>query len=348
MQRKNKILLHSVFWAVMLIVIGLESVPLIGKMAVNDILLDNIIYGFSFISLFYLYYYFISEKHLSKKNYSVLIIAGLLFTLAYTVPVTFIFTYAMYPKIYQMNGKEFLFEFRTFYFRILETNFVFAMSGSLLKVAMLWYESVMKQKETEKQFVSNELALLRSQINPQFLFNALTNIKSLIEPQPEKAIKSIENLSEIMSYMLYETSAEKVLLDSEIEYINNYLKLQRVMLKQDSVKFDINGNTNGVLVPPMIFMPILEYVFSSCDFSSFAYSGESPVIVVNLSIDENFISFRIIHQIQKNANLKITDNKFSMDSIVRCLDLQFGRHKYTLKTGTEKDNRFVTLQINLT
>ncbi len=148
----------------------------------------------------------------------------------------------------------------------LEINFLFAMSGALMKIALLWYENVMKQKEVEKQVVINELALLRSQINPQFLFNTLTNIKSLIEPQPERAIQSIENLSEIMSYMLYETSADKVLLDNEIDYINNYLKLQRVKFKPDSISFEVKGDTNGILVPPMIFMPILEYVFSSLIF----------------------------------------------------------------------------------
>jgi len=126
---------------------------------------------------------------------------------------------------------------------------------------LLWYDNVMKQKEMEKQLISNELALLRSQINPQFLFNTLTNIKSLIALQPEKAIYSIENLSEIMNYMLYETSADKVLLQDEIDYINNYLNLQSVRYDKDFISFEVTGVTNGLLVPPLIFMPFIEKTY---------------------------------------------------------------------------------------
>lgn len=342
MQRKHIILIHTIFWITMLFLVGLETIPLMGKITYDIIAADYLLYIVFFFALFYSFYLFIKKEHLHKKRIRVLIVFGLLFVLIINIPIAYIYILFLVKDVLILNGSKFFLEFTKYYMSFLEINFLFAMSGALMKIALLWYDNVMRQKEIEKQVILNELALLRSQINPQFLFNTLTNIKSLIEPQPERAIKSIENLSEIMSYMLYETSAEKVLLDSEIEYVNNYLKLQKVKFKQETIKFDIYGNTNGVLVPPMIFMPILEYVFSSCE-----NSAESSVISINIIIENDTLSFEITNQLNGNKSVQKSDSGFGLDSITRCLDLQFGKNKYTLETGATNNSNSITLKINL-
>ncbi|HEY5124963.1 MAG TPA: histidine kinase [Ignavibacteria bacterium] len=199
----------------------------------------------------------------------------------------------------------------------------------------------MKQKEMEKQLISNELALLRSQINPQFLFNTLTNIKSLIELQPEKAIYSIENLSEIMSYMLYETSADKVLLDDEIDYINNYLNLQSVRYNPDFISFEVTGNTTGLLVPPMIFMPFIENVFTFGDSIP-----RTPGVAIKLNIIENVLSFEIMNHTKENTDKDKSGSGYNIKSSKRCLDLLFG-NKYNLDIKNENNKYLIKLKIKL-
>ena len=243
------------------------------------------------------------------------------------------FIYIAYmKKMFKQSGKKFLLSFGKSYFGIFETNFMFAVSGSLIKTALLWYENTMKQKEAEKQLVSSELALLRSQINPQFLLNALTNIRILIERAPDKAIYSIENLSEIMSYMLYETSAGKVSLEDEINYINNYLNLQRVRYTPDYIRFEVTGDTAGILVPPLLFMPFLE--------NAFKYGEgflETPGIIISLDISDNNLSFGIMNYTKENAIKVKSGDDFSMSSIKRFLDLQFG-NDYSLAVKTKITN----------
>jgi two-component system, LytTR family, sensor kinase len=334
MKRKQIMLLHIIFWAVMLFTIGLESVPSFGKIPVNTILLDNFIYAVSFISLFYIFYFYVSKKHLSKRNIAYLIIFGLLFTLIFTVPVTAVFIYFIHKEVFDLNRNEFLFNFRTYYFGFFETNFLFVIAGSLLKTALLWYDNVMKQKEMEKQTVSNELALLRSQINPQFLFNTLTSIKSLIELHPEKAIYGIENLSEIMSYMLYESSADKVLLGDEIDHINNYLNLQRVRYNKDFINFRVTGNTNGLLVPPMIFMPFIESAFNYGEVLS-----QIQAIKITLDVKTPDIFFEVINFRKENTNPDLSNDDFNLNIIRRRLDLLFEK-KYKLEAINE-DNKFI-------
>jgi len=339
--KKHIILLHIIFWSVILIITGLETIPSISKSPMNFIVGDYLIYVLSYILFFYLFYFFISKKHLGKKKIAILVILGLLFVLVITVPIIYIYVYFLSEKIFDMSGKKYLFAIGKIYFSFLQLNFMFGMSGSLLKIALLWYDNVMEQKEIEKQFIFGKLALLRSQINPQFLLNTLTNIKSLIEPLPEKAISSIENLSEIMSYMLYETSAEKVLMDDEINNINNYLNLQRVRYNPDFIRFEVTGNTSRILIPPLLFMPFIENAFKYED--GFL---ESPGIIINLEIRKNILSFEIINYIKENLNPVKFDDGFSIKSIKRRLDLLF-ENNYSLEIKNDDNKYLLRLRVKL-
>jgi two-component system, LytTR family, sensor kinase len=323
----------------MLFLVGLETIPSMGKFTYDVIAADYFLYVISFVALFYSFYFFIKKEHLNKKRIRALIIFGLIFLLFINVPIAYIYVLFLAKEVFNLNGNAFLLEFTKYYMSFLETNFLFAMSGSIMKIALLWYDNVMKQKEMEKQLISNELALLRSQINPQFLFNTLTNIKSLIESQPEKAISSIENLSEIMSYMLYETSAEKVLLDDEIDYINNYLNLQRVRYNKDFITFEVTGVTNGLLVPPLIFMPFIENAFKFGDSFS-----RSPGIFINLDVTDNNLSFKVMNYVKGNANLDKAESSFSTASTRRFLDLLL-ENNYNLEIKDENNKYFINLNI---
>jgi len=342
MQRKHIILIHTIYWFVMLFLVGLETIPAFGKTTYGIIAADYIIYTIFFFVIFYSFYFFIRKEHLYKKSIRSLIIFGLLFVILITIPTGYIYIFFLANEVFSLNGNAFLLEFTKYCLSFLETSFLFGMSGALMKIALLWYDNVMKQKEMEKQLIAGELALLRSQINPQFLFNTLTNIRSLIEFQPEKAIHSIENLSEIMSYMLYETSADKVLLDDEIDYINNYLNLQGVKYNSDFISFEVSGNTTGLLVPPLIFMPFIENVFTYGDLSA-----RTPGIIIALKVMDNNLSFEVTNYAKENTDKDKTGSGFSLKSIERRLDLLLGNNNYSLGIKSENNKYLVKLKIKL-
>lgn len=339
MPRKHIILIHTIFWFTMLFLIGLQTIPLFGKLSYGVIAVDYVIYILSFFLMFYSFYFFIRKEHLNKKSIRAIIIFGLLFVIFVTVPIAYIYILFLAKDVIILKGKAFLLEFTKYCISFLETNFLFALSGALMKIALLWYDNVMKQKEMEKQLIAGELALLRSQINPQFLFNTLTSIRTLIEQKPDKAIYSIENLSEIMSYMLYETSAEKVFLDDEIDNINNYLNLQRVRYNPDFISFDVTEDTNGIKVPPMIFMPFIENVFTYGDTSP-----RTPGIKITLNLAGNLLSFEVMSYIKESK--EESASSFSLKNIKRRLDLLF-ENKYTLEIKNEDKKNLIKLKINL-
>jgi len=73
-----------------------------------------------------------------------------------------------------------------------------------------------------------QISLLKSQINPHFLFNTLNSISTLIHSSKEQARKVITQLSDVFRYALDAHSEELVNLSKEIEFIENYVRIQQV------------------------------------------------------------------------------------------------------------------------
>lgn len=109
-----------------------------------------------------------------------------------------------------------------------------------------------------------ELSFLRTQINPHVLFNALNNIYSLAQKKSDLAPHAILNLSIIMRHILYEKedADQKVMLDSEIELLENFLDLQRLRFTDELfIDFIVSGKTAEKKIAPLLLLPFLENAF---------------------------------------------------------------------------------------
>jgi sensor histidine kinase YesM len=104
-----------------------------------------------------------------------------------------------------------------------------------------------------------QISLLKSQINPHFLFNTLNSISTLIHSSKEQARKVITQLSDVFRYALDAHSEELVSLSKEIEFIENYVRIQQVRFG-DRLRFerDIDPTCLNIKVPPMILQPLVE------------------------------------------------------------------------------------------
>jgi len=128
-----------------------------------------------------------------------------------------------------------------------------------------WYQKKEEKKDLERQNLQSELKLLKNQINPHFLFNTLNNIDSMIKKNPDCASQSIVELSEMMRYMIYEANVEKVPLKKELDYIENYLHLQKLQYgNQELVEYTLIGDPAQTEVAPMLFIPFVENAFKHC------------------------------------------------------------------------------------
>ncbi|MBG47555.1 MAG: sensor histidine kinase [Pseudozobellia sp.] len=161
--------------------------------------------------------------------------------------------------------------------------------STILKVYGEWKSNDDLRKVTEKEKINSELQFLKTQLNPHFLFNSLNTIYSLSVKNSSDTSEAILNISELMRYMLYEANREKVPLEKEINYLKNYVQLQRLRLPEgESVKLKINGNTHGKLIDPLLFIAFIENAFKyGTDFQG------NTDIEINLEIKEQSISLNV-------------------------------------------------------
>lgn len=158
--------------------------------------------------------------------------------------------------------------------------------STLLKLSKSWF----LLEQAEKENLSLELTALKSQVNPHFLFNALNSIYSLALKGSKDTPPVVLKLSQLLRYMLYEVSDELVSLDGEIKIMKDYLDLQRIRLDASSrISFDIVGQTAGVLIPPLLFFPLIENSFKH----GLKGASKNSYVKILLKLDEKELSFDI-------------------------------------------------------
>ncbi len=342
MEKKTLIKLHIIFWIILssILIFGIYinniaaySAHRYGTLSVKILLI---------IFTFYAFYFFVTQKVFSKKG----LISLISFQIAYLIVFGFIFTFLTYLPFAYIKSPDNPFEYtisngmKDRIFASVAYITMVSTIGTLSKVALIWYRNQIKQKETEKQNISNELAMLRAQINPHFLFNTLNNIKSLTKSLPSKAINSVDKLMSIMQYMLYESSQETVPLVNEIGHINNYLDLEKIRYSNPAfIDFKISGDYSEILIPPLIFMPFIENAFKHGN-------RLCPVPGINIKIDvqKSNIRFEIINYTKDNIEAQSKNSGFGLANIRRRLDLLFG-NKYELNITNENNTYSVKLNL---
>ncbi len=141
-------------------------------------------------------------------------------------------------------------------------SFLVGVLSTVLRVVMDWWRYQNEKQQLLTQNMQSELRFLKSQINPHFLFNTLNNLYALTLRKSDRAPEIVLKLSEIMRYMLYECNERRVLLSKEVQYIHNYLDLERLRQTRDvDISFVAEGRISEQMVAPLLFIPFLENSF---------------------------------------------------------------------------------------
>lgn len=147
-------------------------------------------------------------------------------------------------------------------FSVLEVIYVIV--TSFFKLFKDWVDDrglQLKIKEMEKLKIESELYALRAQLNPHFLFNVLNNIYSHSLMKSDITPSIVLKLSDLMSYILYDCKTDMVLLQREVEFIKNYIDLEKIRSEEDfEVEFNFN-DINTIRIPPLLFVPLIENAF---------------------------------------------------------------------------------------
>ncbi len=254
------------------------------------------------IVLFYFNYFVLVPQLLLKKRtliylitcISLIVVAGLVVHLGFT-PRPNNPPFFPRPDINQslpLRGPGRPWRFMGHIFTLINLSAPIIVSG-LLRLYIEWRKNEDLRKKVENEKVSSELQFLKTQLNPHFLFNSLNAIYSLSVKNSNRTSDAIISLSELMRYMLYEADNDMVPLNKELEYIKNYVQLQRLRLSDSAnVKLKISGEDKGKKVPPLLFISFIENAFKyGTDFKGRTY------VNIILLIEEKTIHFKVENKI---------------------------------------------------
>ena len=103
-----------------------------------------------------------------------------------------------------------------------------------------------------------EIKQLEEQFNPHFLFNILETLKYQIMIDKDKAVEMVLAFAGLMRYSIYYGSTV-VPLGTDIEYINDYLMLQKLRYNRRlTYSIDIPDELQECLIPKLLLQPIVE------------------------------------------------------------------------------------------
>lgn len=146
-----------------------------------------------------------------------------------------------------------------------------------------------RMKALERENLTHQLEYLKYQINPHFFMNTLNNIHALVDIDPEQAKHTIEVLSRLMRYMLYEANKPLAPLQKELEFIANYVGLMRIRYAEH-VRITVSVPTivPDVQIPPLLLIIFVENAFKH----GISYERESFVEVSVTTDDDGYVDFR--------------------------------------------------------
>ena len=113
-------------------------------------------------------------------------------------------------------------------------------------------------------------------MSPHFLFNSLNSIYSLTVQHSESAPLAVVKLSELLRYMIYHANKEFVTLSEELNYIENFIELQKLRLASDmNIDFEVDVRNKSIEIEPMLLIPIIENTFKH----GVSYKEPSKIVI---------------------------------------------------------------------
>lgn len=211
------------------------------------------------------------------------------------------------------------------------------MTTTTVKLLQKWIKDSQRITDLNNLTLRMELNELRNQINPHFLFNMLNNVKALIRTDPEKATTVIMKLSEFLRYQLYENGEEKTLLTSEIDFLSNFINLEKIRREDLSVDIwvDIDKRTvNSIFIPPNIFTTFVENAVKH----SVDISGKGHYIKIDLKMQDKKLHFKCINS--KNSDFPVSNKNYGglgLVNIKRRLELLYQNTHELEIVSTDKE-----------
>ncbi|MBO0948385.1 sensor histidine kinase [Fibrella forsythiae] len=237
-----------------------------------------------------------------------------------------------------------------YYYNVKEMIMVCSVIVLIASVAFAYLRQALTKEKTVLQTQVSvgvaELASLRAQINPHFLFNALNSLyATALKEKGEKTADGIQKLGDMMRFMLQENNRDRIPLDKEVEYLRNYIELQRMRIDEShdiEIRVNIQEPDRAIYLAPMMLTPFVENAFKhgiSLRHKSWIY--------ITLTLDDTRLYFKVHnsrHAKPDRHDPEEDQSGVGLDNVRKRLDLIYpGRHQLDIQQSDQ--DYFVSLTL---
>ncbi len=326
---------HFLFWLLLLIfqMINLTNVAWYHRLLIP---LINVVF---FAGVAYFSYVFLFD-HFLQKGKSGIQLLSVLATSAVLTPIKSVILFFVTSSNVLYQSKVLENQLYTF----LSLAFV-GVSASIYRIILEWFFQQNLKNEQEKQRLQSELEFLKSQINPHFLFNTLNSLYALTLKKSDQSPSIVLKLSEMLRYMLYECNVNLVLLYNELNYIENYISLERIRYgKKPDIKFKIKGDIENLFIAPLLLMPFIENAFKHGINNQY----DAGYVHISIQVNEGSLKLEVINSNSGKINSDVESKAggIGLLNVKRRLDILYP-DDYFLKVDDQKDYYRVELKLKL-
>lgn len=214
-------------------------------------------------------------------------------------------------------------------------SLILILISSLLKLSQIANKREVEAALLRGENLNSELKFLKYQINPHFLFNTLNNVYTLSLIKSDKAPDTIMRLSEMLRYVLYECGEqERVLISKEINYMKNYITLQKMRDSEiNNIEFQSEID-NDIMIAPMLFIPFVENSFKHSEIEN----TQQGWAKFSLTTKEGHITFIAENSLPEHEEKKDEAGGIGIENVKRRLQLIYpNQHNIEI---TKEDKAF--------
>jgi hypothetical protein len=285
----------------------------------------------------YLNSLFLIPQLVMKRKFVVYFLSLLVIVPVWTIATLYI-DYYTFESLGLGDGGDSTDYWTSFFPYLFISGFLFV--ATLVNLSYRWFFQLQQIQAMEQAQISNELALLKAQINPHFFFNTLNNLYALALENSPQTPSTILVLSNLMRYVIYDANTEKTILQDEVKYIENYISLQKIrLLHPEKIVFKKEIQFEKLMLPPLLLIIFIENAFKY----SVGTMAENAYIHLAIVSNDKQIQFSIENNYDP---ARMTDRALGigLTNARKRLDLIYGK-KYDLVTRDQSGIYAVTLTL---
>lgn len=225
--------------------------------------------------------------------------------------------------MFRDNLTSFISEFTTMLIIALFTS----LFGIVIELVFDWHKGVKLREVLTENNHKLQLASLQGKLEPHFLYNTLNNIESLIHESPSKASDYIIGLSDLLRYASTLGESNETELSVEINHLKKFIDLQKIRsVNPNFVRFEVDGKLDGIVIPSMIFIPVVENAFKYV-----LNTSDDDMILITLKVQAGSVQFKCKNRFSSEKRAQTQSSGIGNALLRERLELLFdSKHAYQI------------------